>query len=824
MNERKLIFSSSESNLAEVIKKELSLSQTCIIISAFIGTGLHNMLIRQVEQAVAEGKQVKILTSTMGNFNRPDVLKSFQNSATELRIYSNSSKKGSFHVKSYIFLSAISEDHSVIILGSSNFTEMGLAYNKEWNILLRGDRDVIRQALDEFNRYWNSESFIPDESFYSRYKITYQHIQRENATTENFLKESAENLLVTNIEPNMFQHKALDNLQKFRDQNIDRALVVAATGTGKTYLASMDFKQSGYGRILFVAHRENILHNAKNSLEDVIGKSLKSNIVTGNTPFQKRKPQSKDEAVFAMVSTLSKHDILKAFPKDFFDYIVIDEFHHAAASTYQTILEYFQPSFLLGLTATPERMDGRDIFKICDNNVAYEIRLFDAIEGNLLVPFYYFAIYDEVDYSQVRWTGITYDKDDLENLLSNDTRAKLVLNNLEKFLPADNVKTKALGFCVNRGHARFMKKNFDALGKESEVVLGDTPESERKKIIKRLVNEEDPLEVIFSVDVFTEGVDIPELTHILLLRPTESFTVFQQQIGRGLRLHKGKDFIVILDFIGNYKTSFIPYLTLRGITSAKEIKSRDIPIETTVPTPCFVDENLKVRKIQENEIRKLFSRDETWLYREIYSQVRDELGHNLSIIDVFDHPSVDDMKPFFKHLGNNWLRVKQTMNDLTEHEQNLLDTSAEDLLQHIEQELNPSKSYKMAVLQSLIEKEAGPEGWSVDDIALDFKKFYLTNRRYLADYVDMSRTINPEDYPLTKVRNHILKMPLKFLSNSEDKFFLIDQQKEHFYLKEGRDKGLHNYWNDENFKQQVSDRITYALKNYFFGRGTVLHD
>jgi len=516
-----------------------------------------------------------------------------------------------------------------------------------------------------------------------------------------------------------------------------------------------------------------------------------------------------------MISTLSKDEVLTGFPPDYFDYIVIDEFHHAGAATYRKVLDYFRPDFLLGLTATPERMDGRDVLQLCDYNIAHEIRLFEAIEKELLVPFYYFAIYDDVDYSAIQWHGTGYNNFDLEKLLASDTRANLVLNNLRKFLPAGGAKTKALGFCVNTGHALFMQESFEAFGVSTAVVLGNTPEDERTRIIARLTDEDDPLEVVFSVDVFTEGVDIPELTHILLLRPTESFTVFQQQIGRGLRRHSGKDFVVILDFIGNYRSSFIPYLSLRGISSARKIDLSRLPEMPKVPSICYVDENREVTKIQRRKLREILGTKADY-YLEIYRQIRREIDKPLDLMEFFDHPAVDELNPFFRYIGKNWLRIKEAAGDLTEYEQALLGGAGEALLQHIENELNPAKSYKMVVLSSLVEKEADTEGWGIDEIARDFKNFYLQNRRYLADYTDMARTSTPEEYPISKVRSHLLKMPLKYLADKEHKFFHLDTVEGKFFLKKGENGVNHRLWNQPDFKDQLRDRITFALKTYFY--------
>ncbi|MDY7029381.1 MAG: DEAD/DEAH box helicase family protein, partial [Spirochaetota bacterium] len=426
MSKRELIVSSSDATLADVIRTELRSSDTCIIISAFLGAGLHNMLVREIDGAVRSGKQVKILTSTMNRFNSPEVLRSFQDCATELRIYGEKDSDCAFHVKSYLFLSGSDMDESVIILGSSNFTQMGLTRNKEWNILLRGDRKVTEKALLEFERYWTDESFVPDEDFFTRYG---QNRRRYPISAADDAAEAAPRRLEPIIRPNSFQEEALSQLQAFREDKIDRALVVAATGSGKTYLAALDFKQSGYPRALFLAHRGHILNNARQSFNNIIGSTAGSILLSGDTPRNKRRPMPYVRAVFAMVQTLSQEEVLSVYPEDFFDYIVVDEFHHAEAPTYRRIIDHFSPRFMVGLTATPERMDGRDVFQICDYNVAAEIRLFDAIERGLLVPFYYFAIYDETDYSQIRWNGTSYDAKELEELLTNDTRAQLVLNN-----------------------------------------------------------------------------------------------------------------------------------------------------------------------------------------------------------------------------------------------------------------------------------------------------------------------------------------------------------------------------------------------------------
>ncbi|MDA3939166.1 MAG: DEAD/DEAH box helicase, partial [Spirochaetia bacterium] len=418
---------------------------------------------------------------------------------------------------------------------------------------------------------------------------------------------------------------------------MSKSIVIAATGTGKTYLAAFDFRKSKFDRILFIAHRINILESSKKAITSVMGSNFNSVIISGNSSQIDRLPKNNISGVFAMVQTFHKQETLSNYPRDYFDYIVIDEFHHAKADSYKSILEYFTPKFLLGLTATPERMDGRDVFELCDNNIAFEIRLFTAIEKNLLVPFYYYAIYDEINYEAIKWNGTDYNQKELEILLSNDTRSKLVLKNLNKYLPSGNGKTKALGFCASKIHAQYMKSSFIKLGKSAEVVLGETTESERIQILQRLSNDNDDLEVVFSVDVFTEGVDIPDLTHILLLRPTQSFTVFQQQIGRGLRLHPSKEFVIILDFIGNYKNNFIPYLTLRGMSSANTINIKKLQDNPSPPSNCFIDENTEVVQIQKKRIYQLFKPGNVEYLKNIYAEVKEDY-EKISENSKIDHP------------------------------------------------------------------------------------------------------------------------------------------------------------------------------------------
>ncbi|WP_319560702.1 DEAD/DEAH box helicase family protein [Marispirochaeta sp.] len=296
MTERELIVSSSETTLAQVIKSELAAADTCIIISAFIGPGLHNMLVRQIEEAVASGKLVKILTSTMGNFNDPKVIRSFQQRASELKIYCNQENGGAFHVKSYIFLTSGSEKNNVLIVGSSNFTGLGLSRNKEWNILLRGEREVLQKAIQEFSATGMMKALFRMQNFYNGYQARQARTPSwgrfdQAADSETYRYGQG----LPSVRPNPFQKEALESLQEFREQQIAKALIVAATGSGKTYLAAMDFARSSCKRILFVAHRENILDNARRSLGTVMGNNLQTSLTQRQKPKGRAQGRSRHQ-------------------------------------------------------------------------------------------------------------------------------------------------------------------------------------------------------------------------------------------------------------------------------------------------------------------------------------------------------------------------------------------------------------------------------------------------------------------------------------------------------------------------------------------------
>ena len=523
-----------------------------------------------------------------------------------------------FHVKIYLF-----RRHSgtgTMLIGSSNFTEAGFTKNIEWNYFTPGEINLsfdkfspFQAALNEFDRYWNNAAVEVTEDFIAGYKERWQpafglpaqnrwHIPEEK---NHEIFDAQKTWGSSIIMPNDAQEEALENLVQMRDQGIDKVAVIAATGVGKTYLAAFDFQYSNSKRLLYIAHRENILRKSIDSFRNVLNDDIFGEIlVSGNTI------SNGNNGVFAMIQTLSRAAHLRMFDSDEFDYIVMDEFHHSEAATYRRVLNYFQPKFFLGLTATPERMDGRDVLAHCDYNIGYEVRILEAVDRGWLVPFQYFAIYDETDYSKITWRGTRYDEEELDKALIDDTRTEIVARNLKKYLPSQG-KIKALAFCSSIAHAKYTAKRLTQdNGIESISLVGLSKESERQTAIDRLSSEDDPLEVICSVDIFNEGIDIPEVTHVLFLRPTQSFTIFLQQLGRGLRKVPGKDFLVAIDFVGNFRKAHVAPLALAGYTSMQAftedyLTARQICPWQQLPQGCYLSQDLEVQQIWDEEIRKI---------------------------------------------------------------------------------------------------------------------------------------------------------------------------------------------------------------------------
>lgn len=535
-----LITNNQTSNFYNHITKLLLESKSFIFNVAFINFSGVQLLLDVFSKLENKNIKGKILTSTYLNFTQIkalEKLKEFSN--IELKIYDSNSTNIGFHSKSYIFEF---EDFYEVIVGSSNITASAFKSNIEWNLktTIKKDELFLKNILDEFSFLW-SESFEVNEEFLKSYKI-FQEAQTQEKTF----------IFSKNIKTNFMQKIALEKLENLREKNQTKALIIAATGSGKTYLSAFDVRNFQAKKMLFLVHRENILIDAKHSFENIIlNKSF--GLFTGN------KKEKECDYLFSTIQTMGLY--LDEFEKDEFDYIIIDEAHHATSATYKKIIDYFEPKFLLGLTATSNRMDGNSIYEIFDENIACDIRLNDALEHNLVVPFHYFGICDinTIDYENVDLNKI----DVLAKLLNVNKRVEYIIEQMN-FYSFNGKKRKAIGFCVSKEHSFFMSEEFNKRGIISTHLSSNDSIDKRVEFIKKLEDENDPLEVIFTVDIFNEGVDIPSINTVLFLRPTNSPIVFIQQLGRGLRKHKNKEFLTVLDFIGNHKKAYLIALSLAG--------------------------------------------------------------------------------------------------------------------------------------------------------------------------------------------------------------------------------------------------------------------
>ncbi|GAA5219688.1 DUF3427 domain-containing protein [Membranihabitans marinus] len=536
------------------ILQELNTCESFYISVAFVTTSGVATIINTLKELEFRQIQGKILVSQYLNFTQPEALKRLRKfSNIELRIATTENA----HNKCYIFKKS---DHYNLIIGSSNLTASALATNKEWNLKVSALRDssISHKVIQEFETDFDKARPVT-LSFLSEYEKIY-HKQRL-IHRENSLSTNPENT----IRANSMQLEALKNLSILRSQNKTKALIISATGTGKTFLSAFDAKAFQAKKLLFVVHRQNIAKKSMETFQQIFGHQRTMGLYSGS------QREIDNDFIFSTVQTISKPHHYSNFAVDHFDYIVIDESHRSGADSYLKILDYFQPKFLLGMTATPERTDGYDIFSLFDHNIAYEIRLSRAMEEDMLSQFHYYGV-----------TDLSVDEVDLENTedfnrLSNNERLNHIVSTAE-FYGTDNGIVRGLVFCSRIEEAKSLSENFNQLGYKTLALSGENSENERTSAIDRLESDDlaKKLDYIFTVDIFNEGVDIPKVNQILLIRPTESAIVFIQQLGRGLRKVEGKGYLTIIDFIGNYKNNYLIPIALYGDHSYNKDKLRNL--------------------------------------------------------------------------------------------------------------------------------------------------------------------------------------------------------------------------------------------------------
>lgn len=665
-----------------------------------------------------------------------------------------------------------------------------LTHGLEWNykVLKSREPETFNKFLAAFDQLFNVSANPVTDEVLREYAASWKK-PRFSRNEDRICEAKPVYDLSPVIEPRGAQIEALYELKKAREEGVSKGLVVAATGLGKTFLAVFD--SLAFPRVLFVAHREEIIRQAKTSFEQI----------RPNTRYGLFYGQAKEtgcDICCAMVQTLSQEKSLQQFSPEHFGYIIVDEFHHAAADSYMKVINYFKPKFLLGLTATPYRMDSRDIYALCDDNVIYEIYLKDAINRDLLVPFKYFGIFDSTDYEKVEFKNGSYVLEDLERELSNKERADLILSHYRKF----NGK-KTLGFCVSIAHSEYMAEYFSNNGVAAAAVhsrpSGNKFVMDRKQAVDKLVSGE--IKVVFAVDIFNEGVDIPSVDMVMFLRPTESYVVFLQQLGRGLRKLEGKENLTVLDFIGNYKKAhYIPAL-LAGENPVHQRKGENRePQEQEYPEGCLVHFDFKVldlfREMSRHDPLAKRMKDE-------YFRLKRELGRRPTRLDVYEGTDIS-IREFVK---NGWLGFLKTVDDLTAEENKWLTNPAEKFLREIEK-TSMNKSYKIPVIASLINDDGTMKARvSLDRIAENFRDFYVSFPVHQKDLHDKSnkgwRNWDTKQFGSLARRN-----PVHFLSGRA--FFNYDEVNKIFYL----DEALEPYLSPA-MAGHIKDILTWRERDYF---------
>lgn len=781
------------------LKQSFKTATTIDIIVSFLMESGVKLLLQDLKEALNRGVKIRILTGNYLKITQPQalyLLKSELKDKVDLRFYNNPNK--SFHPKAYMFHNPIDSE---IYIGSSNISRGALTSSIEWNyrFLKSTAPNDFKVFYDTFEDLFNNHSLIITDEVLKDYSKQWT---RPNIYKDIEKEESKEDNVINIFEPRGAQIEALYSLEKSREEGFDKGLVVAATGIGKTYLAAFD--SAKYNRVLFVAHREEIIKQAAQSFKNVRN-SDDIGFFYGN------QKDTKNSFIFALVQTLGKEQYLNEeyFSKDYFDYIIVDEFHHAVSSNYKKIIDYFTPKFLLGLTATPERLDSKDVFALCDYNMVYEVRLKDAISKGWLVPFRYYGIYDEtVNYEDIDYKNGKYDDKQLEEALMLNKRGEIILNHYLKY----NSK-RAMGFCTSRHHAEYMAKVFNENNIPSAAVYsGEKGEysEDRNIALSKLTSGE--LKVIFSVDMFNEGLDVPAIDMVMFLRPTQSPTIFLQQLGRGLRKFKDKKYLNVLDFIGNYKkANLVPFLLSGKEYSASECK-KNKQGDYEFPEECIVDFDFKIIDIFKKQAeREMKVKDKV---KEQFEVVTQMLGYRPSRVELFTY--IDDevyqnirskaMNPF-----SNYLEYIKENDKLTHDEEILYNSRGREFINMIET-TSMSKTYKMPVLLAFYNYGDVKMEISEDDIYKSFYNFY----RKGSNKVDMLKdkgTREFENWDKKKYVSLANNNPIKFLLKTHGEFF---KEKEQCLIALQDD--LKDIISNEAFKKHMKDSIDFRVESYYKNR------
>jgi len=757
------------------LEEQLKKCDEFIISVAFITDGGLKPLLQILEELNKKGVKGKVLTTNYKIFTSPKALATLATLKNiEVKMLYVQEGQSGFHTKGYIFKN---DKNYKVIVGSSNLTLSALTRNQEWNIeftsMPRGK--VLLDIVNEFEQLWKQAD--PLKKWFDTYKKIYEE-QRELLRKEKVISVEQYSLC-----PNSMQVSFISNLIELQQKGETRALLISATGTGKTYASAFALREMSPKKALFIVHREQIAKQAMKSYKNVFGRTTKMGLLSGNSK------EYEADYLFATMQMLAKPEIQQRFNRKEFDVIVIDEVHRSGSESYGRIIEYFEPKFWLGMTASPDRTDNFDIYKLFNHNIAYEIRLQQALEEDLLCPFHYFGITDlQID-------GETFnDKTGMNNFnqLISDNRVDYVIEKA-KYYGYSGERVKGLVFCSSIKEAEDLSNQFNSRNYRTVALVGNSSSSVREKYIEQLATDsgENQLDYIFTVDVFNEGVDIPEVNQVIMLRPTQSPTVFIQQLGRGLRKAEGKEYVVILDFIGNYTNNFMIPIALSGDRTYNKDTIRRCVIEgnRVIPGSSTIHFDEIARKQIFESINKVTTPKR--FLEEKYMILKNKLGKIPNILDFYNHGEIDPM------LFINYAKTYDRFVRMVDHNYKIKFNKTEaDILEFVSSFLiNGKRPHELLLLQMLLTKE---------HISLDKFKEKLAEIEEKFDeatYKSAYAVLNKEfmNTPIEKTRFstvNLIEKNQKILGNVKRAFAFHERLKEN------------------KFREELITLIKYGLKRY----------
>lgn len=773
------------------IEEELQrCEEFCISVAFITKSGITPLLqtLKDLEQKNIPGK---ILTTNYLMFSEPEALEKLAGLKNiELKMFVTSSETGGFHTKGYIFRE---EEIYRIIIGSSNMTLSAITKNREWNtkIVSTEQGELTQAVLQEFDELWQDEHSLAFEDFIDVYSQEYLNEKMIRKQKQQAVSEQVVEFENYRLKPNKMQVAFVKNVMEMRAQNIDKALLLSSTGTGKSLASAFMLREMGTRRALFIVHREQIAKQTLKSYKRVFGSSRTYGLLSGNSR------ELGAEFLFATMQMMSKEEIRSHYSPEDFDVIILDECHHVGAESYQKIMQYFKPKFWLGMTASPDT-NQYDIYSIFDHHIAYEIRLQQALEEDLLCPFHYFGITD------LEINGEVFDDNagvkNFSNLIS-DARVDYVIDKANYYgFSGDRVK--GLIFCSRKDEAKELSKKFNERGLRTEVLTGEDAQERRESVIARLTNDEDgedQLDYIFTVDIFNEGVDIPEINQVIMLRPTQSPVVFIQQLGRGLRKYEGKEYVVILDFIGNYMNNFMIPIALSGDRSYNKDAmrryiregARVIPGSSTI----HFDEISKKRIYASIDTART---NDMKLLRESYRTLKYKLGRIPTIQDFKKFGSVDVTK-IFEKCGSyhNFLKKYETEYQvhLTNQEEIIIEYFSKKLIAY-------KRIHELEMLRMLISRE---------NRLLQYRE--LLKEKY---HVDMN-----EQVERSVIRNLKNEFPKEEERRKYSDCDLVEKNIDGSYSLSSK---FHKALLNKNFRQMILELLDFGIEQWKEKYGQIYRD